>query len=341
MNQKTLYVGIDVSKEKLDVSLTFDGRSIYASKSFSNNSCSFLNLTDWVKKQSRKVYCEKIHVCLESTGIYSEEIADYLQDQENTKVSVMNPSQIKAYGKSIMLRTKTDEVDAKLIAFFAYQVKPLERTKTQISLKEFRRLVRHLDYLIRRRADEKGHLETVKSAMILDSVNKIIASYDQQIDEINKIIKNHTERDEMLKRKIELLETIPGIGEATAQIILSELQIESGNDNISTKSQTAHAGLAPSQKISGSSVRGKSKICKTGNRRLRKCLYLPAMAAIRYNIVIGDFYKRLLEKGKPKKVALIAAMRKLLVIAIGVLNNQTPFDPLWNEKNRVNINKIS
>ncbi|MCG6537123.1 MAG: transposase, partial [Syntrophales bacterium LBB04] len=131
------------------------------------------------------------------------------------------------------------------------------------------------------------------------------------------------------KDKVELLKTIPGIGETTARILLCELHVENNDEKITAKVQIAHAGLAPAQKQSGQSVRGKSMICRTGNARLRRCLYFPAIVASKFNPVITEFYQRLLARGKHKKVAIVAAMRKLLSIAIGVLNNKVAFDPEW------------
>jgi transposase len=159
---------------------------------------------------------------------------------------------------------------------------------------------------------------------------KVIGSYDEQIKQIEGQIQEHLKKHPGLKRSVELLESIAGIGRRSSTILVCELHSEAlGEKKISAKAQTAHAGLAPQEKTSGTSVRGKRHICRVGNARLRKSLYFPAMSAIRYNPVVREFYKRLVDKGKPKKVALVAAMRKLLVIVVGVLNNGVPFDPDW------------
>ncbi|OGI03692.1 MAG: hypothetical protein A2Y25_08120 [Candidatus Melainabacteria bacterium GWF2_37_15] len=129
----------------------------------------------------------------------------------------------------------------------------------------------------------------------------------------------------MLKHRVKLLKSIKGIGDRTAWQILSELHAEDGK-SINSRAQIAHAGLAPRQFQSGSSVNGRPRICKTGNHRLRKALYMPAMSALRFNHQLSEFYHRLLSKGKLKMVALVAVMRKMLVLAIGILNNNAPFD---------------
>jgi transposase len=134
-----------------------------------------------------------------------------------------------------------------------------------------------------------------------------------------------------LKHQVQLLQSIKGIGDRTAWQILAELHAHD-SININIKAQVAHAGLAPRQFQSGSSVNGKPRICKTGNHRLRKALYMPALSALRFNPQLKEFYHRLLSRGKLKMVALVAVMRKMLVLATGILNNNLPFDANWTAK---------
>ncbi|MFA6988821.1 MAG: transposase [Candidatus Gastranaerophilaceae bacterium] len=114
------------------------------------------------------------------------------------------------------------------------------------------------------------------------------------------------------------------------------MHVEDGK-SLNAKAQVAHAGLAPRQFQSGSSVHGKPRICKTGNKRLRKALYMPAMNAMRYNKPLSEFYRRLLEKGKLKMVALIAVMRKMLVLAVAILNSGKSYDENWANKYQENF----
>jgi len=330
MSKRTLYVGIDVSKKALEVATTVDGKEAEATKEIRNNLGGFRMLEEWTRKQSHKHGCEEIHYCIESTGVYSEKVVEYLQGRGDLMVSVVNPFVVKSFGKSLGVRTKTDRVDSELLALYAATVKPKVTEKRPEDLKELRSLVRHLEYLINRRGQEVGRLESTTNALVADSIKGIIKSYDKQIEKIKEAIEEHLRKHPDLRERTELLESIPGIGEITSKILLCELHMEGGGERISAKAQTAHAGLAPQHRISGSSVRGKPRICKTGNSRLRRCLYFPTMVAIKHNPVIRRFYRRMLENGKPKMVALVAAMRKLLVIAIGVLNNRTEFDENWD-----------
>ncbi len=159
MSTKTLYVGIDVSKLTLDIALTLDGNTIITSTKVSNNKNGF-KLTERLIMKYRQMYqCEKIHCGVESTGIYSDSIIDYLQENTTFMVSVVNPAQAKAYGRTILLRTKTDKVDAGLLARYVAAVKPDITPPIPKEIKSLRVLIQHLDYLIARRAQEKTHLE--------------------------------------------------------------------------------------------------------------------------------------------------------------------------------------
>jgi transposase len=331
---RMLCVGIDVSKKTLDVAITVDGKQIKASKSVHNNLGGYRLIEQWTGTQCQKHGCERIHYVLESTGIYSDRVVEYLQQRGDLKVSVINPFQAKSWGKSIGVRTKTDKVDAQLLALYAAAIKPEPTVEMNKELKELRTLVRHLEYLTTRRGQEQGHLESASNPVVASSIKKIISNYDKRIKEIEKAIEEHIKKHPGLKGKTELLKSIPGIGDITSKILLCELHLENGGAIISAKAQTAHAGLAPEHRVSGTSVRGKSHICRVGNSRLRECLYFPAIVATKHNPVISEFYNRLIQRGKPKMVALVAAMRKLLVITVGVLNNGTAFDPNWSTQRK-------
>ena len=323
---KTLYVGIDVSKAKVDAATTQDGIKIISSTGFENHLQGFKKLFNWIKRHSKGF--SKIHFCLESTGIYHEELAEFLQEQKNTVVSVINPFQSKAFAGSRLLRTKNDKVDAEMLAFYCAISKPEETVKLPEEVKKLRRLVRFLNTQISARAKEKTRLQSIKDDDVAHVLKGTILLLSQSIAQIEKLIKEHVKKYPKLKNQVELLKTIPGIGDKTACEILAEIHIEDGK-NINVKAQVAHSGLAPREFQSGSSVKGKPRICRTGNANLRKALYMPAMCAIQDNPILEEFYNRLVSKGKPKMVALIASMRKLLVIAIGVLRNDAPFNPDW------------
>lgn len=330
-NQKTLYIGIDVSKETLDTSTSLFGKNILASIVTENNLTGFTKLHNGVKDQAVRHNCTDLHYCMEATGIYYKQVAKYLSKQENTRVSIINPYQAKAFAESELVRTKTDKHDSKMLACYCALKKPRRSYELPKEIERLRELVRYLNFLIRERAKQKTKLESVQNKEIFNLIKKTIAFYDKQIIKAENLIKKLVMNTTSLKEKVELLDSIKGVAERTAWVIISEL-FYTDEEKLDCKIQLAHAGLAPAEKRSGKSVRGRAKICKKGNKRIRAALYMPSMSALLNNPVIKEFYERLISKGKNKMLALIASIAKLLKIAIGVLNNKTPFDPDWSKK---------
>lgn len=266
-----LYSGIDVSKDKLDIALSSDGNKIISNETFENTNQGFKKLFSWVKKHSK--HFTVVHFCLESTGIYHEEISEFLQEQKNTIVSVINPYQAKAYAGSRFIRTKNDKVDAKLLTIFCAKENPSETVKLPEEVKKLRRLVRYLNTLIRTRAKEKTRLHSCKDTDVANVLKGTILFLSQSIAQVENLIKEHIKNNSKLNHQVKLLKSITGIGDKTAWIILAEIHVEDGI-NLNVKAQVAHAGLAPKERQSGSSVNGKTRICKTGNANLRSAFYI-------------------------------------------------------------------
>lgn len=317
-------IGIDVSKKTLDVAVTVDGKEVVSAGQFANDTKGRKALQKWVNKQVRKHGADEIHYAMEATGVYSEGVHEFLSEAGEL-VSVENPLKVKSFSRMQMMRTKTDAVDAAVIARYAWITKPALTPPTEPAVKRLRALVRHVEHLTGRRVQEANRLEGAKDKLVIKSIKAIVKRYDHEIEKTMEEISRHIDNNPGIKKKRDLLTSIPGIGEKLAGQILSEIK----GDAMSVKSQVAHAGLAPRQRMSGSSVRGKTQICKMGNARLRKALYMPAMSAIQYNPHIREFYQKMVSQGKHKMVALCACMRKLLVIALGVLRNEVPYQEDW------------
>lgn len=332
MNQ-TLYVGIDVSKDKLDVALTSDGSSIISNSTFGNNQTGFSKLSNWVRKYSKKL--EKVHYCLEATGIYSEDISEYLQDKNDSIVSVMNPYYVKSYAVSRYSRTKNDKVDAQILAYYAAERKPKKSVKVPPELKKFKQYARHLSFLIDECARLKTKKDSIKDDGIANLNQQAITFFEQQIIEIESKIKEQVDAFPLLKDKIGLVDSIPGIGFRTACIIIAEVDWLN-KENLSAKSIAAYAGLDPCEKQSGKKT-GKSRTSKRGNSNLRGGLFMPVLCAIQHNPILKEFYQRLINNGKLEMVAITAVMRKILTIAIGILRNDAPWDPNWALKKQLNF----
>jgi transposase len=331
------YVGIDVSKDKLDVALTSDGSSIISNAIFGNNQTGFTKLSSWVKKYSKKF--EKVHYCLEATGIYSEDIAEFLQDKDDCIVSVMNPYYVKSYATSRYSRTKNDKVDAQILAYYAAERKPKKSVKVPPELKKFKQYVRHLSFLIDECARLKTKMDSIKEEGIKNSTLRAIAFFEQEIKETETKIKEQVDAFVLLKSKINLVDSIPGIGFRTSCIIIAEIDWLN-KENLSAKSIAAYAGLDPCEKQSGKKT-GNSRTSKRGNSNIRGGLFMPSLCAIQHNPILKDFYQRLINNRKLEMVALTAVMRKILTIAIGILRNDAPWDQNWALKKQLNFAKAN
>lgn len=312
------HLGIDVAKAKLDCALRLpDGK--LRSKVVENNSKGFQVLTEWLEKHGATT----VHVCMEATGVYWEAVAEYLATQ-GMAVSVVNPAQIKAFGASRMVRTKTDKVDAKLIAEFCLERRPDPWQAPTPSEQALRAMVLRLEALQVMRTQESNRLEVARDA-VKPGITAHIEWLDEQIKALSKTIRDHIDGDKTMKDKRAILESIPGVGERTIAILLA---FYSNPDRFSNARQAvAFAGLDPRQHESGSSVKGKPRLSKIGHAFLRKALYMPAMVTL-YRTAWGKLFRdRLAAAGKPPKLIIGAMMRKLVHVAYGVLKSGKSFDP--------------
>lgn len=239
-------------------------------------------------------------------------------------VSVVNPAQIKAFGASRRVRTKTDRVDARLIAEFCAERSPAPWQAPSPNEQALRAMVLRLEALQAMRTQESHRREVAREVVIL-GINEHIAWLDREIDALAKTIRDHINNDPDLKEKQVLLDSIPGVGERTIATLLAFYANVEGFGN--ARQAVAFAGLDPRQHESGSSVKGKPRLSKIGHAFLRKALYMPAMVTL-YKTAWGKrFRERLAAAGKPPKLIIGAMMRKLVHIAFGVLKSEKMFNP--------------
>lgn len=269
---------------------------------------------------------------MEATGIYHFELCEYLQNSAHI-VSVVNPLKTKSFSKSLMLRTKNDKVDSSMLSLYAFLYNPPYTPKLPESIRKFRSLVRYKESLSESRTQEIARLKSALDSDVKQLINKKVRFIEKQISETIFKIQNLIKEDEFLLKQMKLLKTVDCVGDKVAWVMLAEFKFE-GIESISPKAMVAHAGLSPREHSSGSSIRGHSHISRMGNSSLRKILFLPALGCIKNPNYFTGFYLNLIEKGKPKKIAVTAVMRKILLTSMGVLKNQQPFDPDWAEKTR-------
>ncbi len=321
-------LGLDVAKSKFNACLVReDGK--HRHRVLPNNADGFSQLSDWLKQQGVR----QVHACLEATGAYGDALAAYLYGQEHL-VSVVNPAAIKAYAQSHLSRTKTDRVDAALIAGFCGERKPPAWSPLAPEVRELQGLVRRLESLIEMHTAEENRLSSgITVEAVRESVEELIVHLSAQIKRTEARIREHINHHPDLKRQRELLDSIPGVGETTAAALLAE--VADFSQYRSARQVAAFAGLVPRERQSGSSVRGRTRLSKIGNARLRKALYFPAITALRCSPFFQAWAEGLRQRGKSKMSIIGAAMRKLIHLAYGVLKTGQPFDPEWTQKGKL------
>lgn len=319
--------GVDVSKEQLHVALRVEGREgVVDSFTVPNTEGGWETLRDRLPDP----VSEGI-VGLEATGGYEKGCRSWLHRETDVSTVVLNPHRVKAFAQSKGLRTKTDAVDAGTIVHYMDTHRPEPSGDPDSARSRLRELTRHLEHLKDRRAQEKTYKESVEDEALEETIEATIETYDRQIERIKQLIQEHLDEHPELQDRVAFMVSITGLGDETAPALLAEMKDPLDPTTLDPKAEVAHSGLAPEHRQSGTSLKTAS-MSRRGNARIRKLLYYPTLAAIRHNPVIKAFYEKLIGRGKAKMVAVVACMRKMLHLVVGVLKNQTEFDPQWQQK---------
>jgi transposase len=324
-------VGIDVAQKELVVAIgqMYDDWdiSIVAGKTFSNTKKGFELLTKWAKKYEQKNL--DINYVMEATGVYHESFAYYL-DENQHKISVILPNKISNYFKTLEIKTVTDRSAAEAIAKFGLERKLDLWQRPNPLYKELKQLTRERDQILSERTMAKNrlHAELSEAEPNSNSVLRIkerISLLKQQELEINKEVSILIKANDQLEKAVKRMASIPGLGQLSVVTILAETN---GFELIRNKKQlVSYAGLDVKEKLSGTSVKGKPKISKRGNRFLRKAMYFPALAAIRTDEKYKTIFTRLVSKHGLKLKAAVAVQRKILELSFIVFKNNTIYEP--------------
>jgi transposase len=312
-------LGVDIAKKKFDVALIVGTKERH--KVFNNDNDGFERCLQWCTQHG----ADKMHICLEATSWYGENLAEYMHAQGH-KVSMVNPARIRAYSTSKGLRHKTDKTDSCVIAEFCKVQNPATwqpRSSEERRLRDLYRCLQNLKDDVKRilnRLENKNKYQDIRVVY-----EKLVEEYNQKISDIEKLIKEIVNNNADLKNKVERLQEIKGIGWLTAITMLAEMPAVENFD--SARAYAAFAGLSPRHYRSGSSVRGRGSICKVGSSQLRKALYMPAIVVKNHNKYFKIFCDNLANKGKAGKVIVVALMRKLMHIIFGVLKHGDSFKP--------------
>jgi len=331
MDANSAVVGIDVSKKKLDVALLVNGK--IKSKVVVNSAEGHQQLLVWLAKQQMEPAA--LQVCMEATGVYYERVATALYDA-GFKVSVVNPACIKGFGHGENIRNKNDAVDAGLIARYCIALRPALWQPAPLEQRQLRAWTMRIDSLKEIVQQEQNRLEALSEsgmADVAEHVRQHIAWLNGEIAKLNDDVDDHIDRHRGLKHDADLMKSIPGVGNATVMRVLG--QVGDLRRFSSAKAFAAFLGVTPRQRTSGTSVRGRTMMSRTGNSGLRAALYMPSMVACRHNPILRQFAQRLLATGMAKKAVIGAVMHKLAHLLYGVIHTDRPFDANYLSKGLV------
>lgn len=336
------HVGIDISKDDFKVCLmqrlANDQVRVKASRSFKNTLLGYQAFEKWVwSKMSTDL---PVSYSLEATGVYHENLAYYLYEQKYS-ISVLLANTVKAYSKSLNIKTKTDKSDAKCIAQMGIErnLKPWQPISPQ--MRTIKQLTRERGKIQSHKIASNNQLHALAHAHlpnkdVISLLKHRIKLLDQQLLKINDLIQQAVLKDDFLKERIEKICILRGLGLISVVTILAETN---AFQYFSSQAQVvSYAGYDVVENQSGSSINGKSKISKKGNARIRKALHFPALTAKKYEPVFSLLYNRVYQRTKIKMKGIVAVQRKLLVIIYSLFKNNRAFDPDFH-KNQLILSK--
>ena len=321
MRKSVVTCGIDVSSKKLDV-CTETGTDRKSGR-FENTPTGHKKLIAHLTQKGR---CARVAV--EATGIYSFELCMALHRARRIEVMVVNPRSSSDFAKALMKRSKTDVTDAETLLEYLKRMPFVEWTAPSGEVIELQRITRLLRVQVIARTQETNRLHATRRLQGSEAIQAELQRHIDFLDESSQrlrdlalaIVAAAPELDQMFHH----LTSLKGIAIASGLTLVAELACLP--EDMGARQWVAHAGLDPRHMESGTSVRGKARISKIGNVHLRAALYMPALVAIRHEPSVRSFYHKLIGRGKPAMVAIVAVMRKLLHALHGMLRTNTDFD---------------
>lgn len=318
-------IGIDVSKKKLDcLWLKDQATDKVKTRVFANTPKDHQAFIAWAEQHTKQPI-ESICFVMEATGVYHEALA-YALYQAGAQVCVVNPAKVHHYAKSFGARTKTDKRDSRVLAHYGATQSPRLWRPEPEEVHQLKALIARFDAVDRDIQREKNRLEKANIARVSDeivrSIHTVLAHLEKEKKRLETLINNHIDQHPDLKQDRQLLESIPGVGPVVSRMMVSVIRSRCFD---SAAQCAAFLGLIPVQHESGTSVRGRPRLSKAGDSKVRAKLYMAAVVSIQHNPDIKRQYERLLKNGKTKMCALCAAMRKLVHICFGVLKHQIPY----------------
>jgi transposase len=309
MNSSALYVGIDVAQDQLDIATTAD--HVWSVK---HHPRAMAALARRLQKLS------PARIIVESSGKLEQELVVVLAEAK-LPVVVVNPRQVRDFAKATGVLAKTDRIDARILARFGEAVKPEVRELPDAQARDLMALVARRRQLHQMLRAERHRLLRV-ARPLKKSLEQHIAYLEKQLAKLDEDLHDAIRQTPIWQEQFDLLQSVPGIGPATAATMIAELP-ELGR--LSRHEIAALVGVAPFNRDSG---KWKGKRSTWGGRSsVRSALYMATLVATQYNAYIRAYYQQLLARGKAKKTALVACMRKLIVILNTMLKNHQPWNP--------------
>jgi transposase len=331
---KRLSIGIDVSEKTLDVAYwdQDENKPVFVG-ALTNNRKGFQAIQRKIEERSKNIDAAMIHLVMEPSGGYEQPFAHFAH-QAGWRVSLPNPLYPKRWAESRGKRVKTDPQDARNLAHFGFVNDPLPWKPLPPEVEQLSHLLNRMDNLKKMLSQEKNRAHSAEYHVngyeaVYDDMKEVIAFLEQRIEQLQEVIKEHLKAYPHLKKQRKLLLTVSGVGDKNVLYILVMMHrwgaLTDGEGD--AKGLVAYLGLDPKHHESGTSVRKRSGISRQGNRAMRSRLYMSALGGIKAkNSPLTAFYQRLVGRGKPKKLALVAASRKILVWSWVVFKSETPFD---------------
>ncbi len=321
--KKVLLCGIDISSKELVVAIDSGSGRVWEGV-FPNDSAGHRKL---IRRLTRTK--AEVRVCVEATGIDHLDLCLALEQAKGIEVMVANPRATKDFARAQLRRSKTDRTDAQSLLEFVRRMDFEPWSPPNRSILGLRALSRRIQALLVTRAQEKNRLHADESveltpAAIRDSIDRHIDALNAEIEALTESALEGVHADAVLDRRFAHLVSVKGIAQASAITLLAELSVLPAN--MSARQWVAHSGLDPKHSESGTSVKGRVRISKIGNRHLRAALFLPAMVASQHEPRVRAYYEKLLARGKKPMQALVAVMRKLLHAIHGMFLHDADFD---------------
>jgi len=314
-----LALGLDVAKDTIEACLLRPDQKGRNKITIDNCIAGGQKLIAWLGD----VPIEDVHVCLEPTGKYSRTIAGFLH-RSGFKISQVNSYAVMHHGRGKNLRSKSDRIDAYLLADYCLKENPPTWEPPAETQSELAEIQARIDDIQEMLVQEKNRLAAQGNSRIVQlDIEEHIAYLTVRKDQLERAAEEVIKRDPMLDTNFQILQSIIGIGKGTALALLSAVRYERFKD---ARSVACFAGLTPRRHQSGTSINRHESISRRGSPMLRKRLYFPAMVAMQFNPQMRRFAERLQAKGKPPKVVICAVMRKLLVLSATLIRKQQYYD---------------